>query len=204
MASVADSQDARHFGGTGTKNNLVDRLLATERTTGTDKGLFGASDPSFDGAFRQGLALAALAVTHVAKTDPRDHRRDRVAHETTVRERALRGVPQDAVGPVRAREPDDVHRPRHEQHRVRSRRTRGVGPVPSPVVGDRLTRGDPVERRGIPFRRREGSGTGPQLDRVGDPSARGRAELTEPEPMEEGGEFAVHGVAELPDRLHEP
>ena len=46
------------FGGT----NLVARLLATQRTTGTDAGLFGAQDPTFDGAYRQGLALAALAV----------------------------------------------------------------------------------------------------------------------------------------------
>ena len=49
--------DPTNFGGT----NLVTRLLATERTNGTDIGLFGAQDPSFDGAFRQGLALAALA-----------------------------------------------------------------------------------------------------------------------------------------------
>ena len=47
----------RSFGGT----DLVSRLLATERTSGTDKGLFGAQDPTYDGAYRQGLALAALA-----------------------------------------------------------------------------------------------------------------------------------------------
>jgi hypothetical protein len=45
------------FGGT----NLVARLLATERTTGTNAGLFGAQDPTYNGAYRQGLALAALA-----------------------------------------------------------------------------------------------------------------------------------------------
>ena len=49
--------DPTNFGGT----NLVARLVATERTSGTDAGLFGAQDPSFDGAYRQGLALAALA-----------------------------------------------------------------------------------------------------------------------------------------------
>ncbi len=49
--------DPTNFGGT----NLVTRLLATERTHGTDAGLFGAQDPSYDGAYRQGLALAALA-----------------------------------------------------------------------------------------------------------------------------------------------
>jgi hypothetical protein len=41
--------------------DLVSRLLATERTSGADKGLFGAQDPTYDGAYRQGLALAALA-----------------------------------------------------------------------------------------------------------------------------------------------
>jgi len=46
------------FGGT----NLVNRLLATQRLTGADTGLFGAQDPSFDGAYRQGLSLAALAI----------------------------------------------------------------------------------------------------------------------------------------------
>ncbi len=45
------------FGGT----DLVSRLLATERTSGADKGLFGAQAPTYDGAYRQGLALAALA-----------------------------------------------------------------------------------------------------------------------------------------------
>jgi hypothetical protein len=45
------------FGGT----NLVSRLLATERTSGASKGLFGAQSPTYDGAFRQGLSLAALA-----------------------------------------------------------------------------------------------------------------------------------------------
>jgi hypothetical protein len=65
LAAVADNQDPRHFGGTGTQNNLVTRLLATARTTGTDVGLFGVQDPTFDGAFRQGLALAALKAARV-------------------------------------------------------------------------------------------------------------------------------------------
>ena len=49
------------FGGT----NLVSRLLATQRTTGVDAGLFGVQDPTFDGAYRQGLSLAALAAAGV-------------------------------------------------------------------------------------------------------------------------------------------
>jgi hypothetical protein len=71
MASVSDAKDARHFGGTAAKNNLVARLLATSRGGGSDKGLFGASDPKFDAAFRQGMTLAALKAVNVPKTDPR-------------------------------------------------------------------------------------------------------------------------------------
>lgn len=71
MASVANASDPYHFGGSGAQNNLVNRLLATERTSGTDKGLFGAQDPSFDGAFRQGLALAALKAARVSAKDAR-------------------------------------------------------------------------------------------------------------------------------------
>jgi len=49
--------DPHSFGGT----DLVARLLATQRTSGPDAGLFGAQDPTFDGAYRQGLSLSALA-----------------------------------------------------------------------------------------------------------------------------------------------
>ena len=49
------------FGGT----DLVSRLIATQRTSGADAGLFGVQDPTFDGAYRQGLALAALAAAGV-------------------------------------------------------------------------------------------------------------------------------------------
>jgi hypothetical protein len=57
---VAESlgQDPHTFGGT----NLVARLEATARTTGADTGLYGAGDPTYDGPFRQGLALAALSL----------------------------------------------------------------------------------------------------------------------------------------------
>jgi hypothetical protein len=51
----------RSFGG----SDLVARLLATQQTTGADTGLFGTQDPSFDGAYRQGLSLAALATAGV-------------------------------------------------------------------------------------------------------------------------------------------
>ncbi len=45
------------FGGT----DLVSRLLATQQTSGTDKGLFGAQSPTYTATYRQGLSLAALA-----------------------------------------------------------------------------------------------------------------------------------------------
>ncbi len=45
------------FGGA----DLVSRLLATEQPS----GLFGTQDPTFDGAYRQGLALSALAAAGV-------------------------------------------------------------------------------------------------------------------------------------------
>ncbi len=60
-------QDPHTFGGT----NLVARLEATARTTSTDTGLYGAGDPTYDGPFRQGLALAALSlVDPPAANDP--------------------------------------------------------------------------------------------------------------------------------------
>ena len=69
MAAVANSTDPRHFGGTGAQNNLVNRLLATQRTTGSDSGLFGVQDPTYDGVFRQGLALAALKAVSTNRLD---------------------------------------------------------------------------------------------------------------------------------------
>ena len=60
LAAVSAGANPRAFGGTAARNNLVNRLLATARTTGPDSGLFGTSDPTFDGAFREGLALTAL------------------------------------------------------------------------------------------------------------------------------------------------
>src|SRR3954468_2879087 len=61
MDAVIGRQDPTSFGTTNT--DLVARLQATQQPS----GLFGASDPSFDGAFRQGLALMAL--TAVGITD---------------------------------------------------------------------------------------------------------------------------------------
>jgi hypothetical protein len=60
LAAQAMGIDPTHFGGKKKANNLVTRLIDSQRTTGSDAGLFGATDPTFDGAFRQGLALMAL------------------------------------------------------------------------------------------------------------------------------------------------
>ena len=60
LAATAAGESPRAFGGTAPVNNLVARLLGTKRPTGADRGLFGAAAPTYDGAFRQGLALAAL------------------------------------------------------------------------------------------------------------------------------------------------
>ena len=60
LAATATGTHPRRFGGTSARHDLVARLLATARTTGPDAGLFGSADPTYDGAFRQGVALAAL------------------------------------------------------------------------------------------------------------------------------------------------
>jgi len=65
LAAVSAGQDPRHFAGRSASNDLVARLVATRRATGPDAGLFGTNDPTYDGAFRQGLALAALAAAKV-------------------------------------------------------------------------------------------------------------------------------------------
>jgi hypothetical protein len=54
LAAVATGADPTSFGVPA--SNLVTRLVATQQAS----GLFGSSDPTFDGAFRQGLSLLAL------------------------------------------------------------------------------------------------------------------------------------------------
>lgn len=68
MAAVAEGRNPRRFGGVGAQHDLVTRLIDTQRTTGTDAGLFGTAAPTFDGAFRQGIALSALAAAGVPAT----------------------------------------------------------------------------------------------------------------------------------------
>jgi hypothetical protein len=60
LAAHAAGVSPTAFGGTGASHDLVARLLATQQTTGSDAGLFGTQDPTYDGVFRQGFALAAL------------------------------------------------------------------------------------------------------------------------------------------------
>jgi hypothetical protein len=70
LAAVSAGADPYRFGGTAPRNDLVGRLLATERGIGPDRGLFGSADPSFDGAFRQGVALTALSAARVPVSRP--------------------------------------------------------------------------------------------------------------------------------------
>jgi hypothetical protein len=61
LAAVATGTDPTRFGGTSASNDLVARLLATETTSGADKGLFGSPNaPTYSSAFTQGLAVLAL------------------------------------------------------------------------------------------------------------------------------------------------
>lgn len=60
LAAEATGADPTSFGTAHT--NLVSRLLATQQPS----GLFGASDPTFDGAFREGISLLALHAAGVA------------------------------------------------------------------------------------------------------------------------------------------
>jgi hypothetical protein len=61
LALLILAADALGVNPTTIGDNLVARLLATQRASGPDTGLFGSQDPTFDGAYRQGLSLAALA-----------------------------------------------------------------------------------------------------------------------------------------------
>ena len=60
--------DPTAFGGV----DLVTTLLATQRTTAPDPGLFGVQDPTYNGVYRQGLGLAALAAAGVTGTPAMD------------------------------------------------------------------------------------------------------------------------------------
>lgn len=57
LAAQAMGVNPTTFGGTGMANNLIVRLENTQQPS----GLFGSQAPTYDGAFRQGLALMALA-----------------------------------------------------------------------------------------------------------------------------------------------
>lgn len=62
LANVALGADPTDAGGA----DLVARLQASQRDApDADAGLYGAADPTFDGAFRQGLALLALDSVNV-------------------------------------------------------------------------------------------------------------------------------------------
>jgi len=56
LVADAAGESATSFGGV----NLVTRLDNLRQTTGTDTGLFGSADPTYDGTFRQSLAILGL------------------------------------------------------------------------------------------------------------------------------------------------
>jgi hypothetical protein len=66
LAAQSVGVDPATFGGSQPANDLVTRLENTQQTSGSDAGLFGSSDPTYDGAFRQGLSLMALATQGMA------------------------------------------------------------------------------------------------------------------------------------------
>jgi hypothetical protein len=57
LVAKAEGIPANKFGG---GSDLVRRLLATQQHSGANRGLFGSQDPTYDGAYRQGLAVLAL------------------------------------------------------------------------------------------------------------------------------------------------
>lgn len=62
LAAEAAKVNPRRFGGDKAVNDLVTRLLATQSTSGTYKGLFGSpKSPTYATAYTQGLVLTALA-----------------------------------------------------------------------------------------------------------------------------------------------
>ena len=204
LAAVADNQDPRHFGGTAAQNNLVARLLATARTTGTDAGLFGVQDPTFDGAFRQGLALAALKAAGVAA----DQARLTAGISWLKKQQCANGLWQsyraEHHNRVPGRRPEHVHRSRHEQHLVGRAGTRRLGTTAAASNGSAIARQRAVRRRRLPLRGRAESGLRPELDRARDPSDSRRERLTDGDAVGEGNEHPVHRARELPARLREP
>ena len=64
MLAVALGKDPRNVGA-APGNDLVARIEGTRTTSGPDTGLYGSSDPTYDGVFRQSYALMALKAAGV-------------------------------------------------------------------------------------------------------------------------------------------
>jgi hypothetical protein len=73
LAAQAFGVSPTRFGGHKAVNNLIARLEATQQTTGSDAGLFGSEDPTYDGAFRQSLSLMALANQGISNSNATVH-----------------------------------------------------------------------------------------------------------------------------------
>lgn len=107
LVAHATGTNPRAFGSSAASANLVARLLATQRRGGPDAGLFGSQDPTYDGAYRQGLALLALAA--VGRTDAaavRWLKGQQCANGGWMSYRADTSVPCPAVDPAAFAGPD--------------------------------------------------------------------------------------------------
>jgi len=62
MLAVALGKDPRSVGA-APGSDLVARIAASRTSSGADTGLYGSSDPTYDGVFRQSYALMALAAS---------------------------------------------------------------------------------------------------------------------------------------------
>ena len=116
LDAVALGQSPTSFGPSHV--DLVSRLLATQQPS----GLFGALDPTFDGAFRQGLSLMALHAVGMT-----NRCRCRVARRPAVRRRDVDAVPRRHCDAVPAGRPDQLHGSRHQLDRARVARPAGAG-----------------------------------------------------------------------------
>jgi hypothetical protein len=79
LAAVAAGANPTRFGGTSKSNDLVTRLLATERLRGTSAGVFGS--PTSSTAYIQSLALLALAAVKDSSGEPAKLGETYLAHQ---------------------------------------------------------------------------------------------------------------------------
>ena len=108
-------------------------------------GLYGAADPTYDGVFRQSLALMGLAANDIAPAGRGRH----LAARPAVRRRLLPGVPRRPVAAVRQGRPRELHRTRHQLDRHRAHGADGPATTAGVAHPERDAReGRPRRRQG--------------------------------------------------------